>query len=58
MKFTLSFFQLGVMEEMLQMPQDALKSFKEAHTRLADLEATAKVTFLAMLRKDRLFRKS
>ncbi|CAG5098849.1 Oidioi.mRNA.OKI2018_I69.XSR.g16033.t1.cds [Oikopleura dioica] len=37
-----SYYELGVMEEMLQMPQDALKSFKEAHTRLADLEASAK----------------
>jgi tetratricopeptide (TPR) repeat protein len=40
-----SYYQLGMVEEMLQLPKDAITSYKEAHARLTTLQSLAKDNF-------------
>jgi len=40
-----SYYQLGMVEEMLQLPKEAINSYKEAHARLVILQSIAKDKF-------------
>jgi len=40
-----SYYQLGMVEEMLQLPKDAITSYKKAHARLTTLQSIAKDKF-------------
>jgi len=40
-----SYYQLGMVEEMLQLPKEAITSYKNAHARLTTLQSIAKDKF-------------
>jgi len=40
-----SYYQLGMVEEMLQLPKEAINSYKDAHARLLNLQSIAKVRY-------------